>query len=90
MNRTPPQLASIKNLAAKHPEAFTERYLRYLHQGSKPRRAVINGEEKQIEGNGFAPAFWVIGRKVFVREDKLFEIMEQKQRERFGHAAQRR
>jgi len=76
------RITTIKNLVAKYPEALTERYMRYLVHGSKPRKATVNGEPTVIEPNSFGPAFLRVGNRIFVDEDVFFQIIDQMNKDR--------
>lgn len=57
-------------------EAFPESSLRWIRFCSSPGRKNSLGEP--IPVNGFAEAFVQIGRRVYIDEDKFFEILDSK------------
>ena len=71
----PPTLRTVKTFSERYPE-FPQGGLRHLIFESEPRES----SKGRIEGNGFAPAFLRLGRKVLIHERRFFEILEKRQR----------
>ena len=55
-------IATIRAFVEKYPDAFTEPSVRWIRFNR--------------DTNGFADAFFSIGRRVFVDEDKFFECCD--------------
>jgi len=65
---------SVSQFSETYP-AFSEGAIRHLIFLSKPRPP----SKGNIPGNGFAPAFIRLGRKILIDEAKFFDIVKAKQ-----------
>jgi len=78
---TTPTLLTVEQFSKRH-EAFTPSALRYLIFYSKPRRISVNGTTEVIPGNGFAEATRYVGRRVFLWEERFFDVIEKQNAQR--------
>ena len=71
-----PTLLTYKQFHERH-QGFPENTLKWLWYRSRPRVCRINGEEKELPGNGFASAFKKVGgHRVMVDEAEFFRVIE--------------